>query len=100
MFRLDIPENLFDRAGGEAGDELAREDDVDHDDRQDRHRQRGEHRIPVGDVLAQELLHAERDRVRLVARGQDQRMNTSTTAAIIVIKTPETNNSAQSIGGT
>ena len=34
---------LFDRAGGEAGDELAGEDHVDRDDRQDRHRQRREH---------------------------------------------------------
>jgi hypothetical protein len=34
---------------------------------------RRQHAVPVGDVLAEELLHAERDRMRIVARGEDQR---------------------------
>src|SRR5271165_5887850 len=73
MCNLAMTGALLDRAGGEPADQLTGEDHIDCDDRQDRHRQGRQHRIPVGDVLAEELLHPERDGVGRIRGGQDQR---------------------------
>ena len=59
--------SLLDGSGGDAADQLAREDEVEDQDRQDRERQRRQHRVPVGDELADEDLRAERDRLGRLA---------------------------------
>src|SRR3712207_4289105 len=60
-------------AGGQAAHEIAGEEKIKDKNRRDRQRERGEHRIPVRHVLADELLYAERDRLLAVPRCQDQR---------------------------
>ena len=52
---LEFDGALFDRSGGDAADQLAREDEVENEHRQDRQRQRGQHRVPVGRELADEI---------------------------------------------
>src|SRR5690349_18801839 len=55
------PRPLLDRTGRKAAHKLAREQDIEHEDRRDREGERGDHRVPVDDILADELLHPERD---------------------------------------
>src|SRR5918994_2832309 len=59
--------------GSEAAHEITGEEKVKDENRGDCQRQGGEHRIPVRHVLADELLHTERDRLLAVAGRQDQR---------------------------
>ena len=61
----------LDRAAHEAADELAREQDVEHDHRQHRDRQRREDRVPVAHELAEELLSPKGQRGRLSPWGED-----------------------------
>src|ERR1700730_11313620 len=62
----------LERTGGQPAHQLARKQHVQQQDRDDRQRQRRQHRIPVGGVLPDKLLDAERDRFGAVAGHQDQ----------------------------
>src|SRR6185437_366770 len=58
------------RAGGDAGHELALEEEEDHDDRQ-RHHDRARHQLAVADaVLPDIVIHADRKGAHLFGRGE------------------------------
>src|SRR6185369_13443033 len=63
----------FHRAGGQAGDELALQNEEDRDHRyRDQHRAR--HKLAVADaVLADEVVHADRQRAHLLRRREGER---------------------------